>query len=272
MGLGKTIRLARLFNHPSGRFCSVAVDHFIGYQAGMPDGLRDLPSIIATLAAAAPDAITMHRGVASGCWPRHAGKVPLILQSVLGRPDDSADEHIATPDDAVRLGADGFATCAFVRGGTEAAHLRRVAECVREAERSDIPVVVHTYPRRFPANAAAEISYAPDDIAWAVRCAIECGVDIVKVPYCGDVAAYAQIVRECPVPIVAAGGPKAGTLHDALAMAGEVVKAGARGMTIGRNIWGFSDPAAALRAFKAVIHDGAAPGAAATLAGAPRSS
>jgi DhnA family fructose-bisphosphate aldolase class Ia len=51
MDLGKAIRLARLFNHASGRFCSVAVDHFIGYQTGLPEGLRDLRSTLEVLVA-----------------------------------------------------------------------------------------------------------------------------------------------------------------------------------------------------------------------------
>jgi fructose-bisphosphate aldolase, class I len=78
----------------------------------------------------------------------------------------------------------------------------------------------------------------------------------VKTPYCGDIAAFAQIVADCPVPLVAAGGPKASTLRAALEMFGEVVKAGARGATIGRNVWGFEQIGAAIQAFKAVIHDG----------------
>jgi class I fructose-bisphosphate aldolase len=85
----------------------------------------------------------------------------------------------------------------------------------------------------------------------------EAGADVVKVPYCGDVKAYAQIVSECPVRVVAAGGPKTPDLRGALAMMGEVVKAGAAGATIGRNIWGFPDIGAAVKAFKAVIHGGA---------------
>jgi class I fructose-bisphosphate aldolase len=84
---------------------------------------------------------------------------------------------------------------------------------------------------------------------------VECGVDVIKVPYCGDQAAYAQIVNECPLPVVAAGGPKAATLKDALTMAAEVVASGAKGMTVGRNIWGFPQVRAALEAFKRVIHD-----------------
>ena len=113
MDLGKAIRLARLFSHASGRFCSVAVDHFIGYQTGLPEGLRDLRSTLEVLVAGRPDAVTMHIGVAKTCWPPLAGRVPLIIQSIIGRPDDTADEHLCIPEDAVRVGVDAFATCAF---------------------------------------------------------------------------------------------------------------------------------------------------------------
>ena len=105
MSLGKTIRMNRLFADPSGRLCSIAVDHFIGYQKGLPAGLRDLPAAIKAIVAGKPDAVTMHKGVALACWEPYAGKLPLIIQSLLGRPDDTADEHIAEPEDAVRLGA-----------------------------------------------------------------------------------------------------------------------------------------------------------------------
>ena len=37
----------------------------------------------------------------------------------------------------------------------------------------------------------------------------KCGVDVVKTPYCGEVQAHRQIVADCPVPLVAAGGPRA---------------------------------------------------------------
>ena len=114
--------------------------------------------------------------------------------------------------------------------------------------------VDHTYPRRFHPDGKVEIVYEPEEIAWAVRCGIEVGGDVIKVPYCGDVASYTEIVRSCPVPVVAAGGPKAATLKDALRMAEAVIQSGARGMTIGRNVWGTPRIGEAIAAFKAVIH------------------
>jgi class I fructose-bisphosphate aldolase len=256
MNTGKLVRLNRLFSDPSGRLCSAAVDHYVVYGAGIPDGLRTFKCTVASIVEARPDAVTMHIGMAANVWPEHAGKVPLILQSTLVAWDDSFMELTAHPEDAVRMGADGFAVVALVRGKSEGTYIRRVADCVREAARYEMPVISHVYPRSF-SDQGVSVSYTPEDIAWATRCMAEAGADVVKVPYCGDVKAYAQIVSECPVRVVAAGGPKTPDLRGALAMMGEVVKAGAAGATIGRNIWGFPDIGAAVKAFKAVIHGGA---------------
>jgi class I fructose-bisphosphate aldolase len=266
MNTGKLVRLNRLFSHPSGRFCSVAVDHFIVYAEGLPPGLRHIASTLAAVVAGRPDAVTMHKGIAASAWAPYAGAIPLIIQSFIARADDSACEQVATPEEAVRLGADALAVAAFVRGNTEAAHLRMVAEAVRQAVRYAMPVICHIYPRSFRGDRPV-VSYESEDIAWAVRCAVECGADVVKVPYCGDVAAHAEIVADCPVPIVAAGGPKTETLHAALSMVAEVVQSGARGATIGRNVWGFEQITATVVAFKAVIHDQRAPDEALRLSG-----
>ena len=253
--LGKQVRLNRLFSDPSGRLCSVAVDHFIGYQDGLPEGLRNLPAAIEAVVAGRPDAVTMHKGVAVSCWGRFAGQVPLIMQSVAGRPDDSADECITRPEDAVRIGADAYAHCVFVCGPTEGAHLHRASQMIQEAEAVSMPVIVHTYPRRYSPDGTVAISHEPEHIAWAVRCAIELGADVIKTPYTGDPDSFGQIVRDSPIPVVAAGGPRAETLDEALEMAAGVVASGAQGITVGRNVWGFDDITAAVKAFKAVVHE-----------------
>ena len=264
MNTGKLVRMNRLFSDPSGKLCSIAVDHFMIYAMGLPDGLRSIEQTIGEIVAGRPDAITMHKGIAASVWPKHAGRVPLIVQSSLVRPDDSARQQSATPEDAIRLGADAIAVVAFVRGQAEAAYLRTVADCVRDAARFELPVICHIYPLDPDTNT---IIFTPEDVAWAVHCAVEVGVDIVKAPFCGDASAHAQIVSDCPVPIVAAGGPRAETLEMALEMMTQVMQSGARGATIGRNVWGFDRVTAAVTAFRAVIHDGKSATEALTIAG-----
>ena len=104
MNLGKLIRLNRLFSHSSGRLCSVAVDHLLGYSHGMPPGLRQIAVTLSAVAAGRPDAVTMHKGIAASAWTPYAGAIPLIVQSTMARPDDTARQQAATPEDAVRWG------------------------------------------------------------------------------------------------------------------------------------------------------------------------
>jgi class I fructose-bisphosphate aldolase len=252
MSLGKTVRLNRLFSHPSGNLCSVAVDHFPIYQIGMPAGLRQIGKTLDAIMAGKPDAITMHKGLAKSLWQPYAGKTPFILQTSGVRPDDTAMVIYSDLEEAVRLGADAIAVVAFLRNESEAAYLKMVADAVRASEAYGIPVICHCYPR----DRDNKVVYHPEDIAWCVRCILEVGADIIKVPYCGDAAAHRQIVDDCPVTIVAAGGPKTETMRDALNVLREACDAGVRGGTVGRNIWGSEDITGALLAYKAVIHDG----------------
>lgn len=252
MGLGKKVRLNRLFAHPSGNLFSVAIDHFPIYSMGLPPGLRHIGKTLDAIMEARPDAVTMHKGLALALWPKYAGQIPFIMQSSNAIPDDSAMEQLATVEDAARLGADALAVVGYVHGKTEAAYLRTVANCVRDGEKQEIPVICHVYPR----DANNVVIYTPEDIAWAVRCILEVGVDVIKVPYCGDPVAHAQIVADCPLPIVAAGGPKTSTMREALEVLRQAVNAGVKGGTVGRNIWGSEDIGGSVRAYKAVIHDG----------------
>lgn len=252
MGLGKQVRLNRIFAHPTGNIVSIAIDHFTVYNLGLPPGLRQIEKSLAAVVAGQPSAVTIHKGIARALWHQYAGQLPLIIQSSGVRPDDSAQEQFATVEESLHLGADAMAVVAFVRGKTEAAYLRKVADCVREGDRHEMPIICHIYPRDEQNN----IIYTPEDIAWAVRCAVEVGVDVVKAPYCGDLEAHRQIAEDCPVPLVAAGGPKTATFREALEVLSNAVSVGVRGGTIGRNVWGNDQVTDAVRAYKAVVLDG----------------
>jgi len=256
MNIGKQIRLNRLFAHPSGRLCSVAVDHFIGYGKLLPGGgLSNLPAALAQIAAGQPSAVTMSKGTAIHCWAPFAGKIPLIVQSGCFTADDRVIESVTNPEECVRLGADAIAIAIGIFGPNEGRFIKMLMDCVTQAAKYDLPVIAHIYPRDFSAP-SPKIVFDAEGIMWAVRVGIEAGADIIKVGYTGDVASFRQVVESSPVPVVAAGGPKAENLRSALSAMSEVVQAGGRGATIGRNVWGVNKVPEALRAFKAVILDG----------------
>jgi len=253
MDLAKRIRLNRIFAHPSKRLCSIAVDHFIGYQKGLPEGLVNLPEILRRVVEGGPDAITMHKGLAKTGWEPYAGRVPLIIQAVCFTADDAVIESLTRPEEVLRLGADAIAVAIGVRGPNEGKFLKLLAGMVEEADRIGLPVIAHIYPREFSNGGA--VVFDPENILWAVRCGIECGADVLKVPFTGEAESFRQIISTSPVPVVAAGGPKCEQLKDALEMLAKVVASGARGATIGRNIWGTPNPTGAVRACRGVIHE-----------------
>ena len=184
MDLAKAIRLNRIFAHSSRRLCSVAVDHFIGYQKGLPRGLVNLPQALRKIVAGQPDAITMHKGLAKCAWAPYAGRVPLIIQAVCFTSDDAVIETLTRPEEVLRLGADAIAVAIGVRGPNEGKFLKLLSAMVEEADRIGLPVIAHIYPRDFAKGAA--IAFDPENIAWAVRCGIECGADVIKLPFTGD--------------------------------------------------------------------------------------
>jgi class I fructose-bisphosphate aldolase len=261
MGLGTTIRTARIFSHGSGSLFGAAIDHFVGYGDVRAGGLADLPHALSKIIAAGPDSVTMLAGTAKQLWAPYAGKAALIIQGGCFTADDRVQQLIATPEDAVRLGADALAVAIPVRNASEGIYLRWLTDSVRAAAPLEMPVVAHIYPR----TVDNKIVFDPEGIAWAVRCGIETGVDVIKVGYPGDEAAFAEIIASCPTPIVMAGGPKTATFTEALQQIAEGQRAGARGAVVGRNMWGATDVTAAALAYKSVIHDGQTAEAAAAL-------
>ena len=230
----------------------------------MASGLHDLPKTIATLAAGRPDAITMFKGVARSCWSAYAGVVPLIVQVGCFTVDERIVEILGGPTQAIRLGADAIAVAIGVRGPNEGRFLQYLSSVVDEADQLGLPVIAHVYPRDF----AGEPKMVNDlgNVSWAIRCAIECGADVVKVPLPDRADGFSEVIKASPIPVVVAGGSRAESLEQALAQAETAMMAGAAGVTVGRNIWGAADPQAAMRAFQAVVHDLKKPAVALSLA------
>ncbi|HEY3855389.1 MAG TPA: aldolase [Verrucomicrobiae bacterium] len=256
MNIGKQIRLNRIFSHPSGRLCSVAVDHFVGYgKLTAGGGLANLSTALKKIAAGGPGAVTMSKGTAMTCWAPYAGRIPLIIQSGCFTSDDRIIESVTNPEECVRLGADAIAVAIGIFGPHEGKFIKTLMDQVTCATKYDLPVIAHIYPRDY-SGPTPKIVFDPEGIMWAARVGIEAGVDVIKVGYTGDVDSFRQVVKSSPVPVVAAGGPKAKNLRASLTAMSEVVKAGGRGATIGRNVWGVSKTTEALRAFKAVLLEG----------------
>ena len=63
------------------------------------------------------------------------------------------------------------------------------------------------------------------------------------------------MIKGTPVPVVIAGGPKGKTDMDVLQMTEDAMKAGAKGVTYGRNIFAHKTPDRMVQALSAIIFE-----------------
>ena len=155
-------------------------------------------------------------------------------------------------EEAVRMGADGVSLHINVGGKEEPEMLSQLGEISDHCQLWGMPLLAMMYPR----GENVQNSHDPVIVAHAARIGAECGADIVKTVYTGDVNSFAKIVRSTPVPIVVAGGPRMDGDYDILKMTQDVMEAGARGVTYGRNIFAHRDPSKITTALSRIIFGG----------------
>jgi fructose-bisphosphate aldolase, class I len=252
--LGKEIRLKRLLNPKSGRLLAVTVDHSIA--RGIMNGLIPIQATIDKIVAGAPDAITMHKGIAEQCFARHAGKLALILKCSSFSPyQPGFDTWVTDVEEVVRLGADAVSMGCIVGGPEQPEQLRQLGQISKQAASMGMPLVAHIYPRGSLIEKKAQ--YEWQNVAYAVRAEAELGVDIIKTSYTGTPETFAKVVAACPARVVVAGGEVGSKIEDYLKMTRDIIDAGGAGVTYGRFIWEYKHVPELIRALKTIIHDGA---------------
>lgn len=265
LSLGKKVRLSRLFDRRSGRMLVATIDQ--GITRGPMRGIEDARRAIGLLVEGRPNAITMHKGLAERCFYEYADRgVALILKASSFAPyHELKDAWLARVDEAVRLGADAIALGVLVGFEGQVEMLETLAQVSREAALAGMPVVVHSYPKGLP----PERQHDWQAMAYAARAAAELGADVVKTWWTGAPDTFARVVEACPVPVVIAGGPKLDDPRAVLGMVSQMVASGAAGLAFGRNVWGYHDPVAMLRALRILLHEGGTVAEAEAALGAP---
>lgn len=253
MFLGKQIRLNRLTNQKSGKFVAITMDHAI--SRGVLNGIVNIADTIRKVAEGQPDAMTLHKGIASSLYAPYAGKIPLILKATSFAPYHfNYDTPVADVEEAVRLGADAISIGVIVGGPEQASQLTHLAKISKEAQSVGMPLISHIYAR----GTEIKDTKDADAVAYAVRAAAELGVDIMKTNWNGSVEKFRKaVLAASPGKVVIAGGSAGETLESYLQLTYEGMQAGIFGVTFGRFVWDDPNPAAVIAAVKAIIHDGA---------------
>ena len=92
-------------------------------------------------------------------------------------------------------------------------------------------------------------------MADACRLAFEHGADVLKTYATGSAESFREVTRNCPNPVLIAGGAKMDSERAVLQVVRDTLDAGGRGVVFGRNIWQGPHPAKTIKALRHLIHD-----------------
>jgi predicted phospho-2-dehydro-3-deoxyheptonate aldolase len=252
--VGKKIRLERIIDRNSGKTVIIPMDH--GVTIGPVEGLADMRTTVSKIVAGGANAILMHKGIVHAGHRGTGRDIGLIIHLSGGTamsPDPNAKELICTVEEAIRLGADAVSVHINLGADTDKEMLGQLGCVSGKCFEWQMPLVAMMYTR----GPEIKNEYDAGNIKHAARVGAELGADIVKVVYTGSVESFKEVVDGCPVPVVIAGGPKMGSDEDIFKMIEGALKAGAKGVSIGRNAFQHKKPEKMVAAMCEMVHNGA---------------
>ena len=253
MHVGKSIRMERLFNRNTRKSIIVPMDH--GVSVGPIKGLEDMAHAVNEVAEGGANAVLGHKGLVR-CGHRRGGRdVGLVMHlssSTDLSPSPNRKTLTASVEDAIRHGADGVSIHINLGDDHEAEMLDSFGRIARDAENWGMPLLAMMYGR----GPKIADSLAPEIVAHCARVGAELGADVVKVPYTGDIDSFSFVVESCCVPVLIAGGPKTEGTREFLEMVADAMRAGAAGLSVGRNVFQHENPRRLMTALACIVHAG----------------
>lgn len=250
MTIGKKIRLERIFDKKTKNTIIVPMDH--GVSVGPIEGLIDMPGIIDKVAQGGAQAVILHKGIAKNCFQGNTALIVHISGSTIAGPDVNHKVLAASVEEALWLGADAVSIHVNIGSKQEPEMLKDLGIVAESCDKWGMPLLAMMYPRGEKIDSEHNVKW----VKMAARIGAELGVDIVKTNYTGRIESFKEVVEGCPVPVLIAGGPKMGGDKEILEMVYGAMKAEARGISIGRNVFQHKNPDKMVRALAKLVHEG----------------
>ena len=242
---GMKKHLSNIFNPKSGNTVMFAFDH--GYFMGSTAGLERLDLLLPKLAPYV-DCFMGTRGAIRTCVaPELAKSIALRVTSGSSMlQEDLSHEVVAVNiEDAIRMNADCMAVQTFIGADGQLSSLDNLNQVINAGMRYSVPTLG-------VCAVGKDMARTDRFFKLATRIIAEMGVQIVKTYDCEN---FEEVAAACPVPIVVAGGKKLPE-DEAMALAYNVMRKGAHGVDMGRNIFQSEQPVEMAMAVGKIVHEG----------------
>jgi predicted phospho-2-dehydro-3-deoxyheptonate aldolase len=250
MNVGKKIRMKRIINRASGKTVIIPMDH--GVTLGPIQGLQDIDKTVNMVIRGGANATIVHKGIVTSTNRTEDTDIGLIIHlsaSTSLNPEPNDKISVCDVEEALSLGADAVSVHVNIGAGTESFMLESLGRTAKECNRWGLPLLAMMYPR------GDKVEVNVESVKLAARVGAELGADIIKCPYTGSAESFEEVVKGCPVPVVIAGGSKLSD-EETLNMIEGAMKAGAGGLSMGRNVFQHENPELFVRVACSMVHKG----------------
>lgn len=234
--------IARLFDN-DGKLFVMAMDHA---QCGLVEGLESPVALIESRRNMDIDGFLVNVGVAELAEEQLLGKKVLLRTSsggsAIADSYTNLQKNHVSAETALSMGVDAVVMM-MTFGGDDYVSIQDAARAIDSYHKYNIPVVVEILANDFPKTQTFDIQ------ANGTRIAAELGADVVKAFFTDK---FETIVKNCPVPIILAGGPKGSNIED---VAREAVSCGVKGFAFGRNLFQNDNPGDTIARLSRILHD-----------------
>lgn len=258
---GKDLRLDKLFSRGENAVI-VAIDH--GMFDGPIPGMIDLKETAAKINPVV-DGVLLSPGMLKSCRQVFAYKgapMPIVrinwstVYCFQWNYQEAVTVAVRTVREAVALGAEIVLISLTLQTGSEsrdAANIEIYARLAAEAEHLGIPVIGEFFPTRSDELTPEELHH---QVYASCRILSELGADLIKTFYTHD---FKAVTGSTPVPILGLGAERKKTQLEALQLASDEIRDGARGVVFGRNAIQVPNPGAFQAALCEVVKRGLDP-------------
>ncbi len=245
--MSKVRRLNHIFAQ-DGKSLIVAMDH--GTYNGASPGLENPGKTIEQIIEGGADAALINFGAAR-IFAKELAPIGYIARldlppTYVGKGHDS--RMVFEAEYALRMGADAVMVNVGQGTGVEEITYPQLARTISYCDSIGMPVCSEPVPGGF--DAPKEMRTL-DNIARGARIACEIGCDFIKTAYAPG---FKRVVDETFVPLVVLGGAQTKDEKEFLASIKAAMDDGAKGVAIGRNVWGIGNTVNMTKALAAIIH------------------
>ncbi len=235
--LTKKERMKKIVDPKTNKSLLVAFDHAVEHGVDKYPNVDLNPLRILKIAVnGGANGIILHAGAAR-LLKEYIPKNFALIIKLTARTSMVADNNqiqsvVTTVDEAYSLGADGVAYTVYLGSDMEHKMLNDLAAVKKRCIELGLPLTGFMYPR----SPKYKNKYDPKALQYAARVGAELGFDIVKTYYSGKTETFKDVVKNCFVPLLVAGGPETKTKEEFLNNIEGALDAGAKGFALGRNI------------------------------------